>query len=159
MYQSGLIAIVCTGNTCRSPMAERLLTHALAVANGPLKKFRVVSAGVAAGSGSPASTNSVTAMKKVGLDISNHQSQPLTEKLMEEASAIFVMTETHRAIIQASFEPVPGHVYLLREFMPEGVDTEVADPFGGPLPLYEACRDEMVEAIPSLVKFLRENTR
>lgn len=138
-------------------MAERLLTHALAAEEGPLQEFRVVSAGVAAGPGSPASTNSVTAMKKVGLDISDHQSQPLTEELMAEASAIFVMTETHRAIIQASFEPVPEHVYLLREFMPEGVDTEVADPFGGPLPHYEACRDEMVEAIPSLVKFLREN--
>ena len=138
-------------------MAERLLTHALAAEEGPLKEFRVVSAGVAAGPGSPASANSVTAMKKVELDISNHRSQPLTEELMEEASAIFVMTETHRAIIQASFEPVPEHVYLLREFMPEGADTEVADPFGGALPLYEACRDEMVEAIPSLVKFLREN--
>ena len=157
MDQSGLIVVVCTGNTCRSPMAERLLTHALAAEEGPLKAFRVVSAGVAAGPGSPASANSVTAMKKVGLDISNHRSQPLTEELMEEASAIFVMTEPHRAIIQAACEPLPEHVYLLREFMPAGTDTEVADPFGGALPLYEACRDEMVEASPSLVKFLREN--
>ena len=71
---------------------------------------------------------------------------------------IFVMTETHRAIIQASFDPTPRHVYLLREFMPPEADTEVADPYGGPPALYEACRDEMVESVPSLVKFLRENT-
>jgi protein-tyrosine-phosphatase len=139
-------------------MAQGLLAHALAAEESPLKDFRVVSAGVAAAPGSPASANSVTAMKKVGLDISNHQSQPLTEELLEEASVIFVMTETHRAIIQASFDPTPRHVYLLREFMPPEADTEVADPYGGPPALYEACRDEMVESVPSLVKFLRENT-
>ena len=42
--------------------------------------------------------------------------------------------------------------------MPPEADTEVADPYGGPPALYEACRDEMVESVPSLVKFLRENT-
>ncbi len=157
MGQFGLIVVVCTGNICRSPMAEGLLAHALDAETGSLHDFKVVSAGVAASRGAPASTNSVTAMKKVGLDISNHQSQPLTEELISDASAIFVMTETHRAIIQASFEPMPRHVYLLREFMPREADKEVADPYGGPLPLYETCRDEVVESIPSMVKFLREN--
>ncbi|GAB5562084.1 MAG: low molecular weight protein arginine phosphatase [Synoicihabitans sp.] len=157
MDQTGLIVMVCTGNTCRSPMAAGLLAHALDAETGPLHDFRVVSAGVAAQSGAPASANSVSAMRSVGLDISDHQSQPLTEELVSEAAAIFVMTDTHRAIIQASFEPEPRHVYLLREFMPPEADKDVADPYGGPLRLYETCRDEIVESIPSIVRFLREN--
>lgn len=137
-------------------MAEGLLAHAFAAEEGPLKDYKVISAGVAARDGDPASTNSVTALKKVGLDISNHESQPITAEMIGEANAIFVMTETHRAVIQATFEPTPRHVYLLREFMPREADKQIADPYGGPLPLYEACRDEIVESIPSVVKFLRE---
>lgn len=156
MDSSGLIVVVCTGNICRSPMAEGLLAHALDAEEGPLGEFKVVSAGVGARDGDPPSANSVIAMKKVGLDISNHQSQSLTPELVGQATAIFVMTETHRAVIQASFEPMPKHVHLLREFMPREADKQIADPYGGPLPLYETCRDEIVEAIPSVVKFLRE---
>lgn len=156
MDQTDLIVIVCTGNICRSPMGEGLLAHALAAEDGPLSQLKVVSAGVAARGGDPASANSVTAMKKVGIDISGHQSQPLTPDLLEKATAVFVMTETHRAVIQASYEPMPRNIFLLREFMPREADKEIADPYGGPLPLYESCRDEIVEAIPSIVAFLRK---
>ena len=155
MDEKRLIVAVCTGNICRSPMAERLLAHALAAEESPLKDMQVVSAGVAARRGDPASANSVTAMKKVGLDITNHRSQPLTPDLIDQAAAIFVMTETHRAVIQAGFDPTPRHIYLLREFMPREADKEIADPYGGSLPLYEACRDEIVESIPSVVAFFR----
>ncbi|WP_221032986.1 low molecular weight protein arginine phosphatase [Actomonas aquatica] len=153
--QSGLLLAVCTANICRSPMVEALLAHALKAEEGPLKSFRVASAGVAARSGDPASANSVTALKKVGLDISKHRSQPLTPELLSEATAVFVMTESHRDIIYAMFEPQPENIFLLREFMPPEADQQIADPYGGPLPLYEMCRDEIVEAIPSLLEFLR----
>lgn len=156
MDQPDLIVVVCTGNICRSPMGERLLAHALNAEEGRLGGLKVVSAGVAARGGDPASANSVTALAKVGLDLNDHQSQPLTPELLEKALAVFVMTETHRAVIQASFEPMPRNIFLFREFMPREADKEIADPYGGPLPLYEACRDEIVEAIPSLVAFLRK---
>jgi len=156
MDEKRLIVVVCTGNICRSPMAEKLLAHALAAEDPPLRDLKVVSAGVAARRGDPASTNSVVAVKKVGLDLTDHQSQPLTPELIDRAIAIFVMTETHRAVIHASFDPTPRHIYLLREFMPREADKEIADPYGGPLPLYETCRDEIVESIPSIVSFLRK---
>ena len=70
MAESGLIIAVCTGNICRSPMAEVLLAHALKAESGRLANFRVISAGVAARDGDRASANSVTAVKKVGLDLS-----------------------------------------------------------------------------------------
>ncbi|MBC8040242.1 MAG: low molecular weight protein arginine phosphatase [Opitutaceae bacterium] len=158
MAKPATIVTVCTANICRSPMAEALLRHALKAQPEPLKSINIVSAGVAARPGDRVSENSVTALKKVGLDIKAHVSQPLTKKLLDEALAIFCMTESHRAMIQLTFDPVPRHVYLFREFMPRSADKEIGDPYGGPLTEYEACRDEMVEAIPSLVEFLKELT-
>jgi len=155
MATPGTIVTVCTANICRSPMAEALLRHALSAQPEPLKSWKVVSAGVAARSGEPVSTNSVTALKKVGMDIKNHQSQPLTRELINKAVAILCMTESHRAMIQVTMDPVPKNVYLFREFMPHSADKEIGDPYGGNLAEYEACRDEMVEAIPSLVEFLK----
>lgn len=156
MAKTGTIVTVCTANICRSPMAEALLRHALGAQPEPLKSLKIVSAGVAARPGDRVSENSVTALKKVGLDIKAHTSQPLTQELIENALAVICMTESHRAMIQFNFDPVPRHVYLFREFMPRSADKEIGDPYGGPLAEYEACRDEMVEAIPSLVEFLKE---
>lgn len=156
MATSGIIVTVCTANICRSPMAEALLRHAFQAQSEPLKSFQVVSAGVAARPGDKVSENSVYALKKVGLNITGHSSQPLTRELLDRALAIFCMTESHRAMIQLSFDPVPRNVYLFREFMPRAADKEIPDPYGGPLSHYEACRDEMVEAIPSLIEFLKD---
>jgi protein-tyrosine-phosphatase len=155
MAKTGIIVTVCTANICRSPMAEALLRHALSAQPAPLNTYKIVSAGVAARPGDRVSENSVTALKKVGLDIKSHASQSLTAELIEEALAVFCMTESHRAMIQLSFNPAPRNIYLFREFMPRSADKEIGDPYGGPLAEYEACRDEMVEAIPSLVAFLK----
>jgi protein-tyrosine-phosphatase len=152
------ILTVCTANICRSPMAEALLHHALRGQPEPLKSLEVISAGVAARDGERVSDNSVIALKKVGIDLANHRSQPLTRALVNDALAIFCMTESHRAMIELNFEPPPEHLYLFREFMPPPADPEIADPFGGSLKLYESCRDEMVEAVPSLVEFLKKIT-
>jgi protein-tyrosine-phosphatase len=152
------ILTVCTANICRSPMAEVLLQHALRAQPEPLKSLQVLSAGVAARDGERVSENSVLALRKVGIDLSGHESQPLTHALVGGALAIFCMTESHRAMIELNFEPPPRHLYLFREFMPPPADPEIADPFGGSIKLYEACRDEMVEAIPSLIAFLKTIT-
>lgn len=153
------IVTVCTANICRSPMAAALLQHALAAQPEPLRSIRVISAGVAAHAGEPVSANSVTAMKKVGLDIAAHRSQPLSKKILDEALMVLCMTESHRSMIQLQASPPPKQLYLFREFMPQSVDKEIADPFGGPLRIYETARDEMVEAIPSLVEFIRTQSR
>ena len=147
--------VVCTANICRSPMAAALLQHALDVEVGPLRECRVTSAGVVARRGDPVSANSVAALKKVGLDISQHRSQPVTPEMLRRAWAVLCMTESHRAMIQVHFDASPRHLYLFREFVPGDVDREIGDPFGGPLALYETVRDEIVESIPSLLKHLR----
>jgi protein-tyrosine-phosphatase len=155
MPAPGKILTVCTANICRSPMAAALLQHALAAQPEPLRSLVVESAGVAARPGDRVSENSVTALKKVGLNIAGYTSQPLTQEMLNEAVLILCMTESHRAMIRLQADPAPKNLYLFREFMPQRGDKEIGDPYGGPLKVYEAARDEMVEAIPSLVEFIK----
>jgi protein-tyrosine phosphatase len=139
-------------------MGAALLQHALAAQPEPLKSLRVISAGLAARGDNMVSENSVFALKRVGIDISGFRSQPLTQRLLDDALVVFCMTETHRAMIQLQGDPPPKDLYLFREFLPPGVDKEIPDPYGGPLKLYEQSRDEMVEAIPSLIEYLQRLT-
>jgi len=155
MAEPVYILTVCTANICRSPMAEALLQHALRAQPEPLKSIKVISAGVAAHKGDRVSENSVQAMRKVGINISGHTAQPLTQELVRKALAIFCMTESHRTMIQISFDPPAKNVHLFRELMPAPADHEIGDPYGGSLKHYEASRDEMVEAIPSLLEYIR----
>ena len=155
MPARGKIVVVCTANICRSPMAAALLQHALAAEPEPWCSLSVISAGVAARSGEAVSENSVRALKKVGLDIAQHRSQPVTQRILDEATAVLCMTDSHRAMIQVQADPVPRNLLLFRQFLPDARGREIGDPYGGPFSLYEAVRDEMVEAIPSLVDFLK----
>lgn len=154
----GHILIVCTANICRSPMAAALLRHFLAGQEEPLRSLQVVSAGIAARDNSPPSDYAVAAMKKVGIDLTGDLSRTLTQELLDGSLAVFCMTEAHRAMIQLQYERVPRHLYLFRQFLPPPVDPEVDDPYGGTLGIYEACRDNLVEAVPSVVRFLRTIT-
>ena len=151
----GHILIICTANICRSPMAAALLRHFLAGQDEPLRSLKVVSAGIAARDNSPPSDYAVAAMKKVSIDLTGETSRTLTQELLDGALAVFCMTESHRAMIQLQFQRVPQHLYLFRQFLPPPVDPEVDDPYGGPLSVYEACRDNLVEAVPSIVQFLK----
>jgi protein-tyrosine-phosphatase len=155
MSAPGHILVVCTANICRSPMAAGLLQHALAAQPEPLRSLRVVSTGIAARTGDRVSENSVLALKKAGIDIAAHRSQPLTQALLDGALVVLCMTGSHRTMIQLQAETPPTHLYLFREFLPSPTDREIPDPYGGPLRVYEQCRDEMVEAIPSLVARLK----
>ena len=136
-------------------MAAALLQHALAAEPDPWRSLKVISAGVAARSGESVSENSVLALKKVGIDLSEHRSQPLTQQMLDEALAVLCMTESHRAMIQVQAEPLPKNLFLFRQFMPGDGDKEIGDPYGGPLRVYEAARDEMVESIPGLIAHLK----
>jgi protein-tyrosine-phosphatase len=158
MPAPGHILVVCTGNICRSPMAEALLRHALAGQPEPLKSLKVLSAGVAARPGDPISENSVIALRKVGIKADEQVARALTQELLDDALLVLGMTESHRAIIKMRARPAPANLHLFREFMPTSADKEIGDPYGGPIKVYEAARDEMVEAIPSLVEHLKKLT-
>jgi protein-tyrosine-phosphatase len=149
------ILVLCSANVCRSPMAEKLLQHALKAEQEPLRSWKVISAGLGAIDGEPASRNSVEAIRKVGLQLDNHRSRIVTEDLLRQAKAVFVMTRSHLRMLEMVHGPVPPHVHLFRAFLPAAAGNEIPDPFGQNLAAYEACRDSMVEAVPSIIAHLR----
>jgi len=135
-------------------MAAALFRHALAAQDDPLRSLVVESAGISALAGYPAAANSDQALRKVGLSLLDHRSLPLTQEALDRAFAVFCMTESHRAVIEVQFERPPKRLFLMREFVARG-DRDIPDPFGLNLAAYEASRDAMVEAIPSLVNYLQ----
>ncbi|OHE72738.1 MAG: hypothetical protein A2007_06335 [Verrucomicrobia bacterium GWC2_42_7] len=155
--ERNLVTFICTANVCRSPMAEGLLHHALQDIPELFGKIKVVSAGISASNGDPASINSIQAMKKIGIDISGHKSKPLTQHMVDSSFAIFCMTLQHQAMLKVLFENLPKHTYLMREFLPhKDAIKEIADPFGQALGSYENTRDNMKEVMSNIMEFLKK---
>jgi protein arginine phosphatase len=156
--QNTLINCVCTANICRSPMAERLLIHALNAQEKPWNSFQVISSGTFALAGNKASPNAIKALEKVGLDLSDHRSQPITKEIIKKSILTLCMTGSHRRSIKQLYPYVKSPVLLIRELMPQPqADPEVLDPFSQNLDAYEACRDSIVEAIPFIIRYLKKN--
>ncbi|MDX2111742.1 MAG: low molecular weight protein arginine phosphatase [Verrucomicrobiota bacterium] len=149
------VLVVCTANVCRSPMGAALLEHALKAEPEPLRSLKVESAGVAAYDGDLTTQNTIRALHKVNIDVTNHRSRRLTREMIDDALAVFVMTESHLVMIEQYFSKLKTPIHLFREFLPEGENGDIPDPFGSDLRTYEACRDSMVEAIPAMIKYLR----
>jgi protein-tyrosine phosphatase len=137
-------------------MGAALLQHALAAQPEPLRSLKVCSGGVASRLGEPASANAVTALRKVGIDLTGHRSRPVTQECLDRALMVLCMTESHRDMIELTANPVPPRIHLFREFTGDKGSLEVDDPYGSHLTAYEACRDELVAAIPSIVAELRK---
>jgi protein-tyrosine-phosphatase len=136
-------------------MGAALLQHALAAQPEPLRSLKVLSAGVASRTGQPASPNAITALKKVGIDLNGHVSQPVTQELLDRSLLVLCMTESHRDMIELTAEPVPKRLHLFREFTGSKEHQEIPDPYGLHLSAYEASRDEMVAAVPSIIAYLQ----
>ncbi len=156
MLKRDTITFVCTANICRSPMAEYLFRHALDAEEEPVRSLNVLSAGIAAWTGEPQTTNSVAALKKVGIS-PRHESQPLSQVILNRSFAVFCMTKAHKQAIQSNFGQMPPYLLRMKELIPYLPEEEIdiVDPYGQSLPAYEACRDEMVEAIPFILPFIK----
>jgi glycine hydroxymethyltransferase len=146
------ILCVCTGNICRSPMAEGLLRHRL----GPHTPWVVKSAGVAAPQGMPASEEAVQALAEWKLDLGGHRSKPLSPRLVDEAALIVVMTATHAQAVVSRFPEARGKVRMLTSFGASRQPEGIPDPIGLSLDVYRHTRDRIDSAVADVVLYLRE---
>ncbi len=144
---SGFIAVVvCTGNTCRSPMGEALLKQHFAekldcsLDDLAKHKVTVISAGIAAMSGAPAAQQAIEVMNEHDLDLSQHRSQPFTERLANFADLVLTMTEGHRQAIMAHFPQAAARTFVLRK---DGMD--VSDPIGMSVDVYRSTAAQISE--------------
>jgi len=146
------VLFVCTGNTCRSPMAEGLARKALEGRTD----WQIASAGIGAVNGQPPSPHAVTALRQLGIDISGHRSRMLTGQAVREADFIFALTRSHAEGILYFHPEAAEKVFLLREFdsSADATDQDVADPIGGSLDAYLGCRDQIRRGVLSALEFV-----
>jgi glycine hydroxymethyltransferase len=146
------ILFVCTGNVCRSPMAEGIFRH---IMKGR-RDFQVMSAGIGAIEGQAPSHYAVQAVKELGIDISKQRSRMLTAELVQQADYIFGMTHSHVDSVYLLYPQAAEKTFLLREF-DETLDVfekDISDPIGGSFEVYVNCRDQIEQGIASLLRFI-----
>lgn len=143
------ILFVCTGNTCRSAMAEGML-KAMLKEKG-MDHIHVSSAGILAASGEGASLPSISVMSEIGVDLKNHRARQVSTKLVKEADLILTMTEGHKNAIQ-SWEPsVWKKIYTLKEYA--GIaGRDISDPYGLPEEEYRRTREELRQALEKIIE-------
>jgi protein-tyrosine-phosphatase len=142
------VLFVCTGNTCRSPMAEGLFRKALGTRRG----WTVRSAGVAASVGSKESRDTAKVLEKRGASLTSFRSQQVSRALIEQADTVFAMTCSHLAVLEDEFPDFIDKFYLAGDFAEDGGD--VPDPFGMGAKAYEEVALVLEEAFPGIIRFL-----
>ncbi len=135
------ILFVCTGNTCRSPMAEGIF-------NSLAEEFVAESAGIFAGG--EASENAVAVMKEIGIDIKGRKARQINADIINDADLILTMSQSHKEALLLFTDKV----HTLGEFI--GTNQEISDPFGGDIEEYRLCREQIGEMVKKTLKKLSE---
>ncbi|MDP4143450.1 MAG: low molecular weight protein arginine phosphatase [Bacillota bacterium] len=145
------VLFVCTGNTCRSCMAEAIFNN-----NCNIDNIQAFSAGISIVPGSVASVNSAGVVeRKLGGDIYKRAAVQLTEEMISEADIILTMTSTIRDILHSYFEKYRGKIFSLNEYV--GEEGDIIDPYGSNLTVYEKTYEELSVRLESLLLKLKED--
>ena len=147
------VMFVCTGNTCRSPMAAGGLE--ILLENIGVKMIAVCSSGTVAASGYPATAYAIEAARIWDADIRQHSSQPLTEKLIEESDLIICMAPSHCREVATMVPEARERTFLLKNYPEPGCDGEgVEDPIGGSLDMYNRTFLEIGEELGRILPYI-----
>jgi protein-tyrosine phosphatase len=155
------ILFVCSGNSCRSPMAEGLMK--VKVPEKYRERVEVHSAGTLGLFGHPATEYAVHAADELGANISKHRSQGISAQLLRDADVIFAMAREHKSYIERQFPEVRENVFLLKSFgqsIAEVAGENIDDPIGESLSFYRKCAgiidSELNRILPRLTQLMRE---
>lgn len=146
------ILFVCTGNTCRSCMAEVIFNEM-----SDLKEAKAYSAGIAIVSGSKTSINAANLIRdNFTLDISNRFAQQLSPKNLEESDIVLTMTKYMEELVKEAFPKQKHKIFALNSFV--GIENDVTDPFGGNIEMYQNTFDSLKKSIKLLINKLKEDS-
>ncbi len=147
LFKTKTILFVCTGNSCRSVMAEYLLKHAMRDRDD----LEVLSAGTGVFLNSMASSETIAVLKEEGIDATAHASRSINSILLKKADLVFTMTRSHYAQVLERVPEVEKKVYLLKEFanIPSNFqgDIDIPDPIGRSHQAYKECLELIREAV------------
>jgi len=145
------IVFVCTGNTCRSPIAEALFRSMLEE-KGLEDEISVSSAGIYAFEGDEASSHAIDVMQnEYGIDLTRHRARVLYDDDIKEANLILVMTKHHKEMIADVYPEAVSKVHLLKEYVGLVDDTDVSDPFGQDYDTYKRCARELEDLLLDVI--------
>ncbi|NLJ70806.1 MAG: low molecular weight protein arginine phosphatase [Clostridiaceae bacterium] len=141
------ILFVCTGNTCRSPMAAAIFNY---YAERENKSWFAISAGLAAESGLPVTPEAKEALALLGINLEDHRSRQLDEKMMKDAKIVLTMTATQRDLLHIYYPDIAEKIFTIYEFI--GTEKDITDPYGGSLETYQETAEMLTGVMPYILK-------
>lgn len=163
------ILFVCTGNTCRSAMAEGIFKKMLKERKEDNRSFNIISAGISALPGMSPTPEAIKVMTEQGIDISRHIATRVQEDLVKKADLILVMSNTHKDYIKTKFTFTQDKIYLLKKFVQisefksiqkTDENYEVVDPIGRPIEFYRIVARELKQNLEKILdKIIEENNK